>query len=472
MGKKRIKVLDTNLFLLDPSALTAFAPTEDEDETTIMLSPVVLEEIDKFKNESSERGYNARETYRRLVGFDNEVEGNLYDGLPVLPNCTIQSSVKHHKEISQKLEDLLRGYDSKKPDNKIIALGLYLQELEHSAEVEFITNDMGALVTARSLGLNADKWKDKDDFQEYQGWREIEDRDLANKLKKDHFLKPEEVNLEGGEWHPNEYLLVKSHEEGWRGSDTLVARYDTRQERLVAVQLEHRSVQPRNAFQKMYMDALFNKDIHGVFGIGAAGAGKTFLSLYAGYVQALKKGDNPYARGVLTRPRVLDKSEIDVGTPPGEVLDKVSPWFGSIIDNLNQLSKIGNMGKDKNMMHIKEQQIGEMLQDHCWYIADSQYITGRSISESYWNVEEAQNLSRKRVLAVATRPAEGTKIVMNGDPFQNERPGETALKNSLVWASSRFATSELTATIHFPHYSCERSDFVKEALERLGPDFS
>jgi PhoH-like ATPase len=496
MTRLEAKVLDTNLFLHNPDAVDkAFIPTKKDEIHHGIIPLEVIQELEHFKNEDSERGYHARETARRIEQQITRTGKTLAEGIPITDNYILYSSLPFIKGKRPKMIESLEGLDPNKPDNRIISVGLLLRDSfsEYQGNVELISIDRIILCAASSLGLKANKWRDLDKGLEdldkcYKGWRIVNGaNDMITELKSSEnhgTLSPKSID---GTLSPNEYvILVNSGEDqsGKHGISMLgksinVMRYDAKTDRLVLPQnyLNNRlqKIRPLNLWQMMYLDALYNPDIVSVFGIGAFGTSKTFASVLAGMNQSVAKFDNlgdksnlQYTRMFITRPKMQEEGEKDSGFLPGDIEQKNLPWFMAIYDQLYKMASYYDNLSEEAISHIMGEAggLGD-LDKYRIYMLDSLYARGRSISDSYWMIDEVENFTRNQVYKLLSRVAENSKVALNGDPFQSAIKGESAIANSLVWANEKFKSSDMSATIWFPPTEIVRGKFANEVYARL-----
>lgn len=162
----------------------------------------------------------------------------------------------------------------------------------------------------------------------------------------------------------------------------------------------------RNANQELYLRAIREATI--VFGLGAAGTGKTFLAV-ATAVSMLCRGE--IERIVLTRP--AREAGERLGFLPGDMHEKLDPYLRPIHDALEEM--------------LPAQSIAHFLDTRRIEIAPLAYMRGRSLKNALIILDEAQNTTRAQMLMFLTRIGEGSKMVINGDPNQIDLPtGETS----------------------------------------------
>jgi phosphate starvation-inducible PhoH-like protein len=160
-------------------------------------------------------------------------------------------------------------------------------------------------------------------------------------------------------------------------------------------------VVPRTAGQKSYVQAILAHDI--TFGIGPAGTGKTYLAV-ACAVAALKQ--EKVKRIILTRPAV--EAGEALGFLPGALEEKILPYLRPLYDALNDLLEVDELQKlmDRNVIEI----------------APLAYMRGRTLSNSFVILDEAQNTTAEQMLMFLTRLGMGSRCVVTGDVTQIDLP--------------------------------------------------
>ena len=169
----------------------------------------------------------------------------------------------------------------------------------------------------------------------------------------------------------------------------------------VAITAKGKVIRPKSLGQKEYVDAIRKNKI--VFGIGPAGTGKTYLAV-ALAVTAMK--NHEVERIILTRPAVEAGEKL--GFLPGDLAEKVDPYLRPIYDALQDM-----MGGESYLKAIERGNIE---------IAPLAYMRGRTLSNSFIILDEAQNTTREQMKMFLTRMGEGSKIVVTGDVTQIDLP--------------------------------------------------
>jgi PhoH-like ATPase len=212
-------------------------------------------------------------------------------------------------------------------------------------------------------------------------------------------------------------------------------------------------IEPRNAEQTFSLDALTRKDIQLVALTGKAGTGKTLLALAA----ALQQRRN-FKQIFLARP-IVPLANKDIGYLPGDVGEKIGPYMQPLFDNLAVI-------KNKYSPQSKEyQKIEAMLKEEKLLITPLAYIRGRSLSDIFFIVDEAQNLTPHEVKTIITRAGEGTKMIFTGDIEQIDSPYLDTGSNGLTYLADKMKGQNVFAHINL--VKGERSHLAELASQLL-----
>ena len=412
MARKNF-VLDTNVLLHDPRAIFTFA------DNHVVIPIYVLEEIDSFKKELSDRGRNAREVARQLDALREK--GRLSEGVRLDEGGVIRVAIG-----KRALPDALRS--AQVADNFILAVALEVRDAEPGIRTFFITKDVNLRVRADALGLQSQDYDaERIDIAElYPGVREV---DLPG-AQVDAFYQDGSTSIDATDVHPNEYVLLRSRE---ASGHTALGRWDSAQKRVVPIRKLREGIwgiRPRNKEQHFALDALLNDDIKLVTLVGKAGTGKTLIAIAAGLQKVVE--EDVYHKLLVSRP--VYPLGRDIGFLPGDIEDKLNPWMQPIYDNVEFL-----LGFSGNRDGKKEgRSYTEMIDLGYIEIEPLTYIRGRSIPGQFMIVDEAQNLTPHEVKTIITRVGDGTKIVLTGDPYQIDNPYVDAANNGLTTVVERF----------------------------------
>src|SRR3990167_7366515 len=309
---QKIYVLDTNVLLHDPQALTSF------EDSIVGIPVMVLEELDQIKKEPSERGRNAREVVRKLDALREH--GSLTSGIK-LPNGSV-IKILFAPTKDKRPDVLLKDTD----DNTILMTAWALKEKGDT--VIFTSKDINARVKADVLGIQSEDYLKGRvaEYDIYKGWRRFEVPSVQ--LTKN--VPPEIVELaKEGEFEINEFALVQSNGNPFNNK---LFRY-LGEQRFKEVHDPHLKwpIYPKNPQQLMTLDLLLDPEIQMVCLVGPAGTGKTFLALVAGLQQVLV--EDLYRKILISRP-VIPLGP-DIGYLPGDIQKKLHSWMQPMYDNMS-----------------------------------------------------------------------------------------------------------------------------------------
>ncbi|GDX71926.1 hypothetical protein LBMAG39_03590 [Cyanobium sp.] len=458
-------VLDTNVLLHDPQALTRF------EDNAVVIPIEVVEEIDRFKRDPSEKGRNARQISRLLDGLREK--GNLADGVSIDGNGGTLQVVFCRSETLAQLPPELKGGNG---DNNILAVALEQLRsglIADQPPVVLVTKDTNLRIKADAVGLTAqDYTTDKVDIADlYPGVCELTASAAAmDTLKGDGGLPLSALpSAQGVTLQANEGVTLVDQAQP---NHTLLARYDARRQSLLPLQRAGKvrlgKVGARNREQTFALDLLLDPAVQLLTLVGKAGTGKTLLALAAGLHQVAD--EHLYERLLVTRPVISLGKEI--GFLPGSLEEKMGPWMQPIIDNLDFL--LGGSADDEAPRGGGSRGGANRPQRSNWTdlkgmglleVEAISYIRGRSIPRQFMVVDEAQNLTPHEVKTIVTRVGEGTKIVFTGDPYQIDNPYVDAESNGLTWLVERFKGQTLAG--HVTLIRGERSELAELAANLL-----
>lgn len=438
---KKTFVLDTNVILHDHRSIYNF---QDND---IVIPIVVLEELDHFKRGNDDIHFQAREFAREL---------DKISGADFFNKGASLGKGRGHLFIRLGVafpEDLAHSFSEDIPDHRILAITADLTRSRPGEKVILVTKDMNLRMKAKSLGLLAedyktDKIKDLDESID-KSITTLEEfpTELIAKLHESPAGVDAKTIFPKREIRGNHYFVLKN------GSHSVMAYYDPRSQTVRKVEkLNTFGIYPKNAEQAFALDALMNPDISLVAVSGKAGTGKTLLALAAA-LQLNKTFEQIY----LARP-IVALSNKDLGFLPGDIKEKVNPYMQPLFDNLGVIKRRYNAHSAENRL------IDDMLKDERLVINALAYIRGRSLSDVFFIVDEAQNLTPHEVKTIITRAGEGTKMVFTGDIDQIDSPYLDRQSNGLSHLFSRMAGQEI-----FAHINLEKGErsYLAEVASNL-----
>lgn len=447
----KVFILDTNILLQDNNVFYKFL-----QRGNVLISSLVVKELDTFKTRYDVIGKNARSHMRFLDDLIQNSEERLVDGILV-------------EGYDNKLYSISANVDKNATaDDEIFS---FCKE-NHESEVDItvVTNDINL-----KLRLNSDRdikvktlsyLEDyfEHDYKIYTGYKEVVvGQGVINTLYDTscEITVNDIPELEGEELYPNQFINFKAGE-GSKGS--ALVRYSDKDCPLTALKskftdIEKYSITPRNREQIFALNLLLDPSISIVTLIGPAGSGKTLLALASGLVQSdifIKKGkkkedSNLYKKIVISRP--IQPMGRDIGFLPGSMQEKMGPWVQPIVDNLEFL-----FGGDSMV-------VGDIMESGLVQVEAPTFIRGRTISNAYIIIDEVQNLSRHELKTILTRVGENSKIILTGDIQQIDNKEVDETTNGLTYIVEKFKKYDLSG--HITLLKGERSDLATLAAEIL-----
>jgi PhoH-like ATPase len=464
--QRRLFVLDTNVLMHDPTAIFRFA------EHDIFLPMVVLEELDANKKGLSEAARNTRQVSRFLDDMIRGVTKEQIDAGLAIPSARTDNHGKQPpaghlffqtRDLGSGLPDNLPGHGA---DNLILGQTLALQKLQPQTRVVLVSKDINLRIKAAVVGVHA---------EDYYSDKTIEDADVlytgVDTLPADFWERHGRemrswkeadrtwYQLSGpavAAWHVNEFLF----EDSAAGIEAVVRKIEQGTATLELLR-DFRSdrhsvwgVTARNREQNFALNLLTDPEIDFVTILGPAGTGKTLLALAAGLLQTLER--NRFAEIIMTR--VTIPLGEDIGFLPGTEEEKMEPWMGALMDNLEVLTRSeegGNWGRAAT---------NDLLRNRI-KIRSMNYMRGRTFLNRFVILDEAQNLSPKQMKALITRVGPGSKLVAVGNIAQIDSPYLTETTSGLTYVVNRFR-----GWAHSGHITLvrgERSRLADYASEQL-----
>jgi PhoH-like ATPase len=437
---RRLYVLDTNVLMHDPTALFRF------QEQDVFLPMRVLEELDRGKKGLSEVARNARQASRFLDELIQD-GGDIEHGLPLSGPAGRGGQGAQGRLFFQTRSSsgTLPAYlPGNTPDNDILLTVRGLRESLDGREVVLVSKDINLRIKAKVLGIPAeDYYSDKvlDDVDLlYSGTRLLDADFWQTHDQRMHSWKEEGrtfYKLTGArpaEWYPNQCLYSAE-----QGEFEAMVREVAGDSALVELVQDYTSprhsvwgVTARNREQNFALNLLLDPEVDFVTLVGQAGTGKTLLALAAGLVQVLD--DKLYNEIIMTRVTVPVGE--DIGFLPGTEEEKMTPWMGALLDNLEFLTQT-DVGDDWGRA------AGQDLLHNRVKIRSLNFMRGRTFLNRYLIIDEAQNLTSKQLKTLVTRAGPGTKIVCLGNLSQIDTPYLTETTSGLTYVVDRFK--------HWPH---------------------
>ena len=428
MAKKNF-VLDTSVYLTDADSIFKF------DNHDIFIPLKVLEEIDKHKKRQDMVGINARKIIRTLDELRSK--GNLQKGIRLDKGKGIVKVMSY-----ESLNNVIfpADLDIRIPDHIIIATAQAIRESYPKRKTIIVARDINMRVICDSIGIETQDYLTEkavtSSDELYQGFTTIAMDDQVI----DRFYNGEDIFLEQEDLeetlYTNEYLMMVSNANPKKSA---LARFESLHNplrKIIYDKIPDWKINARNKEQAFAIDLLMDPAVKIVSLVGRAGSGKTLMAIAAGLQQTIGlREENPYSRLIVSRP--VQPMCKDIGFLPGTFEEKMLPWLMPIQDNLQTL--LGN-NKSALEMYVDSGKIE---------IEALTYIRGRSISNAYIIIDEAQNLTKHEIKTIITRIGEGTKIVLTGDIEQIDNVYVNETTNGLAHAVEKFKEYHLAGHVTF-----------------------
>lgn len=439
--QKKIFVLDTNVLLHDFRCIYNFNIHD------VVIPIVALEELDKFKKGNEMINFMAREFTREL---DKLSGTGLFNKGISLGKQKGKLFIEIVREFSEKGK---RSFPENIPDHRILAIAEWLTKEKKPQKVILVTKDINLRMKAKALNILAEDYEnDKVIDIDEKIYRSIEViNDVDNRLIQQFYNNKIGLPVELFDFtkkvFPHEYFILKNE------TSSALAHYNPVDMTLERVEKKHAyGIEPRNAEQTFALHALLNPEVSLVTLTGKAGTGKTLLALAAALEQRTR-----FDQIFLARP-IVPLSNRDLGYLPGNVKEKIGPYMEPLFDNLSVIkNRFSASSKDFK-------RIEDMIKDEKLVITPLSYIRGRSLSNVFFIVDEAQNLTPHEVKTIITRAGENTKFVFTGDIEQIDSPYLDTSSNGLSYLTDKMKGQDIFAHINL--VKGERS-FLAELASKI-----
>ncbi|QHS09458.1 PhoH family protein [Sinimarinibacterium sp. NLF-5-8] len=443
MSKRKLFVLDTNVLLHDPTCVFRF------EEHDLFIPMVVLEELDASKKGTSEVARNARQVSRffdQLISNHNraQIEKGLLLPAPQSDAAARRKTVGGRLFLQTQPNDttlpgLIPGL---KADNNILVNALEQQNRHPDRRITLVSKDINLRIKAAVVGIHSEDYQNDqvlDDLKLlYTGYAELPAdfwSQHAQHMQSWHDARGRSCYRISGpmvkHWHVNQFLYLAEGSE--RGLELQVTAIDQQTAELREIK-NYRDgktgvwgIHAKNREQNFALNLLLDPEIDFVTILGTAGTGKTLLTLAAGLAQTM---DEPLYREIIMTRVTVSVGE-DIGFLPGTEEEKMTPWMGAVMDNLEVLTQDSSHGdwaraatNDLLSKRIK--------------IRSLNFMRGRTFLNRLVVIDEAQNLTAKQMKTLITRAGPGTKIVCLGNLGQIDTPYLSETTSGLTYVVDRF----------------------------------
>ncbi|WP_282925821.1 PhoH family protein [Helcococcus kunzii] len=449
---KKNYILDTNVLIQDEEAIYRF------EDNNVYIPAAVTDELNYLKEDyrNKERAASARAANRVIRNVLNECMAN-YDGEDS------ENGIVYHKEnggsihfIESYSKEYMDTLATRDPfDSEIILTAVYVRDLDEDIPTILVTNDNGMANRAIArFKLQVEEYKNQMVKASYKGRRELKDvpGDALLQLLEGNSVPLDELGITDAS--ENEYFSLI----GDNGRFCLVKASKGLMESINMSEIKISGIRPVNNAQRFAFDALLSCCPLAIIQ-GPAGTGKTLLALAAG-MEFLKEGK--VRQLLLLRPNVmLDDNDAAL---PGNEQEKIDPLMRPYWDNLKRI--LMAQGYEYHKVNNK---LISLISEEKIRVESFSYIRGRNISDTYIICDESQNLLRKHAVGILTRPGENSKLVMIGDPSEDQidNPYVNQYTNGLVYAMNLMKDSEYCCQTSFLECESKRSALVKDVVFRI-----
>jgi PhoH-like ATPase len=439
---RKIYVLDTNVLLHDPTAITAFA------EHQVVIPMTVLEELDHIKDRRdksvSREARIAIQLIDKVVGSASpqeiqkgvEIPGSNFDenrlgALAIFPDQLITDDAA---------VPFLNTNEDHANDNRIINVALRLSADNPGAFVCLVTKDINMRIKAKGSGLQhvEDYRHDRvlDDIDLLSTGYECFDGDFWSSIKEVDTVREANLTLhriprsELPDAYPNQFVYDEQ---------TFIAYVDHVDEEYVYLAVDSRDhlmnqrfwgLAPRNLEQAMAMRLLDSEDVDMTVLTGPAGSGKTLLALAYGLHAILEQ--KKYNKLIVARstPPIAE----EIGFLPGTEEEKMAPWLAAFDDNLEILHG-GDECSNGSIEYVKERANIQFK--------SLNFMRGRSFNGAYIVIDEAQGLTQFQLKSIISRVGADSKLVVLGNLAQIDNKYISPLTSGLTYLVEKVK--------HYPH---------------------
>ena len=365
------------------------------DDNTIVVPMVVVDELRKIKKESFEKGRIARDFLEYLNSFPTDKlmseEGVRQN------NGSYIRVIKNYSDIPIDLEGLTTA------EKRTLQTCKGIIEKE-KRQVILVTNNLSLQLKAKSIGIKAESFKDEvfpKLSQQYTGRETVYTRDeVVDAFYANGFINVEDIfDYEKIEFVENKFFVINPE-----NKSALAIYKNGKLVKLNNQKVYPYGITPKNVGQKFMLEALLDENYPLVVIKGSAGTGKTFCTLAAGLQETMENQN--YSRILVTRSVTASEQ---YGFLPGDIEEKLSPYLAGIKDNLSILTS------DKRKLNSKKTEFGKKPEEENgeYYfergivqIQAIGFLRGRSIVDTFFIIDETQNIEPDTIKSIVTRAAE------------------------------------------------------------------
>lgn len=442
----KVFVLRTHALLSSRGSTQKFG-----NDNEIVIPVAVIDELRKMKHESFEKGRIARDLLEYINSFNTDElmskKGVEQSNGSILRVCT------NFNDVEVKIEGLSN------PEKRTLqtCLGIINEEKK---QVVLVTNNLSLQLKAKSLGIKAESFKDEifpKLSEQYTGREEIFTRDdIIDGFYTNGFMNISDIfENQKRSFIENQFFVIKSENKSALGilKDGKIVKLKTQK-------ANPYGIKAKNVGQKFMLEALLDQDCPLVIIKGNAGTGKTFCTLAAGLEET--ENNQKYSRILVTRSVTASEQ---YGFLPGDIEEKLSPYLAGIKDNLAILLHGSKNKTNKNDQFYEDGT--SYFERGVVQIQAIGFLRGRSIVDTYFIIDETQNIEPDTIKSIVTRAAEGSKFIFLGDPTQIDNPNLTERYNGLVYLSEKMKGNPMCVQVTLTDNESVRSELAREAAKIL-----
>lgn len=430
MFKGKNLVIDTSVLIDSPYSIHSF------DNSNIFLTLEVLEELDNHKIRKDHIGKAARYVNRFLDKVRQEES--------LLKGARLENGSRIY--VVNGKGYLAPGLEEETNDNRIISVAFKLKS--EIGNVTVLSNDIAFRVKCDSLGIEAQGYfkdeKKEAKVEKFSGVRTID----VTKEDIDLLFEGKDLIIPGESFEFNECIVLKNDQQS-----ALAIAYDDITLRKLKYTAKKgfscEGIRPRSAEQTFAMELMLDPEIDLVTVTGKAGCGKTLLAIATAVHNLHQK---TYEKIIISRP--VESTSKDIGYLPGDKFEKMQSWVQPIFDNLEAI--FGKRYQDyvNQLMHKGQLEVEALT-----------FIRGRSLPNTIFIIDEAQNINYNEAKAIITRMGENSKLILIGDLEQIDSDKLSEVTSGLSNAIEVFRGYEGAA--HVTLRRGERSPLATYAAENM-----
>lgn len=430
------------------------------EDNEIVIPLCVVDEIKATRNQSFEKGRIARDFLEYINSFP--AKQLFSDKGVVQSNGSILRVSRNFNSIEVSMENITAS------EKRTIQICLGIMN-EENKTVVLVTNNLSLQLKAKALKIKAESLKDEvfpRTSEQYTGRRNVDVSDKTlDMFYQDGLIYPEDIFKDpyNEEIYENQFFVMKSY----TGRSALGRLKEGKIQPLNYQKIFPYGVKAKNVGQRFMLEALLDDSIPLVIIKGSAGTGKTFCALASGLEYAFNQ--NRYSRIMVTRSVTATEQ---YGFLPGDIEEKLSPYLAGIKDNLSILCNAKPTVTEVDRLGFEDSRLQKENGDYFFergiiQIQAIGFLRGRSIVDTFFIIDETQNIEPDTIKSIVTRAGANSKFIFLGDPTQIDNPNLTERYNGLVYLSEKMKGTPICAQITLNDEESVRSDLARLAAKIL-----